>query len=64
MSNFKDVPVGDRRLKVNLNQNLKQEMVTIPMDLLEHVDFPDEIKKIEINGFSSSDTKMIYFKNE
>ncbi|SDQ09248.1 hypothetical protein LHA31_00855 [Carnobacterium viridans] len=51
-------------MKANLNQNLKQEMVTILMDLLEHVDFPDEIKKIEINGFSSSDTKMIYFKNE
>lgn len=40
-----------------------QETLTIPMDFLEFEDSQNEIEKIEIKGFNSSDTKIIYFKN-
>lgn len=40
-----------------------QETLTIPMDFLEFEDFQNEIEKIEIKGFNSLDTKIVYFKN-
>lgn len=40
-----------------------QETLTIPMDFLEFEDFQNKIEKIEIKGFNSLDTKIVYFKN-
>lgn len=48
--------------KYNLSGN-KKESVIIPMDFMEFENAQNGIESIEIKGFSSSDTKIIYLKN-
>lgn len=40
------------------------EAITIPVNLDILQDYQEEIERIEINGFNSSDVKTIYVKTE